>query len=141
MATSESNRPTPTIVDIEGDPADPRNDRTTPVAIHLRGPGGAAGAFVAPGRSLNPTAVAVAGEARALLGSLPAPDRPAAPDPALVVVAGRARPLPVALVHTSTRTEDVLLEVASGALPVDESDPELSARSIWCILFPRMRGC
>lgn len=129
-------------VDCGGDPAtiDPPGDRTAHVAIHRRAQDGTAGAFVADATTVNPAAVIVAGAKRAALGALPPPDRPEVPDPALVVSNG-AVVVPVTRLHTSDRTEDVLLEVATDVLPLGPGDPEHGARSIWCLLFPRMRGC
>lgn len=121
---------------------------TGPLTLHRVASDGTVGEPVGPVRVVTTTA--------ALLEPAPDPDTgevdplpdPAHPDEAptlpLLLVDGDDHAVRVLEVHTSPRTRAVALEVEHPVLTVDEpddEDPEHPGRSVWCQIFPRMRGC
>lgn len=125
---------------------------TGPLTLHRVGPDAGPGEPVGPLRAVTVTAALLdpapdpeTGE----VDALPDPSRPVdVPDLPLLVVgddpAHGRRAVPVLAVHASDQTRSLAVEVEAPVLVVEQTDddgPTFPGRSVWCRLFPRMRGC
>lgn len=119
------------------------------LAVHRVGPDGEPAEQIAIARAVTPTA--------AVLDPVPSIDAenadvllevdvtPPPPELPLVLIDAGGEVISVFAVHTSDRSPAIALEVEEPALtvptvaePGHRRDP---ARSVWCTIFPRMRGC
>lgn len=117
--------------------------------VHRVAPDGSPGAPVAVARSVTPTAAVIepvaAPGASDLIDALD--HRPEPPELPLLLVDESGLVVPVLEVHTSDRSPAIALEVEEAVLTVpasegsDEDPDPLPGRSVWCTIFPRMRGC
>lgn len=116
------------------------------LAVHRTGPDGSPGEQIAVARPVTSSAALIEPE---VADPAAVPDllehRPVPPDLPLVLVDESGVAVPVVQVHTSDRSPAIALEVETPVLSVAPSageDPDpLPGRSVWCTIFPRMRGC
>ncbi len=119
------------------------------LAVHRAGPDGDPTEQIAVARAVTPTAAAIdpvpSIDAENVDALLEIDDTPPPPELPLVLIDAEGAVISVFAVHTSDRSPAIALEVEEPVLtvPVDEDlehrrDP---GRSVWCTIFPRMRGC
>lgn len=124
-------------------------DPSDSLAVHRVGPDGCPAEQIAVARAATPAAAIIdpvssidADNVDALLDR---DERPAPPELPLVLIDDRGTVIPVMEVHTSDRSLAIALEVEEPVLTVPEPDDDEErrnpGRSVWCIIFPRMRGC
>lgn len=116
------------------------------LAVHRVGQDGSPAERIAVARPVTSTAALIEPEVDDTTDPADLLDhRPTPPALPLVLVDDSDVAVPVLEVHTSDRSPAIALEVEEPVLSVlpsggDEPDP-LPGRSVWCTIFPRMRGC
>jgi hypothetical protein len=116
------------------------------LAVHRVGPDGSPTERIAVARPVTSSAALIEPEADDTTDPTGFLDhRPVPPALPLVLVDDAGVAVPVLEVHTSDRSPSIALETEEPVLSVvpsddDEPDP-LPGRSVWCTIFPRMRGC
>lgn len=112
---------------------------TAALTVHAVEPDGTLGAQVGAARPVMTTAAVLEPAADAL------DRRPEPPQLPLALVDADGHRIEVMTVHVSELSAAIALEVADPVLvvpePQDDEPRTLPARSIWCRIFPRMRGC
>lgn len=116
------------------------------LAVHRAGPDGSPAERIAVARPVTTSAAVIEPEVEGPADVLDLLEhRPAPPTLPLVLVDESGVAVPVVEVHTSDRSPTIALEVEEPVLSVPPSEGEepdpLPGRSVWCTIFPRMRGC